>query len=127
MIINTSDGINPTPEELGIKDFVVEEGASGIWRYKKWNSGKAECWGASTGNRSMTTATGSLYYASGSADFPSGLFTGVETVELTPHSTYGVMASTSAASASKVDFYLQCATARTASVVVSIHAIGRWK
>lgn len=25
-------------------DYVVEEGVSGIWYYKKWNSGKAECW-----------------------------------------------------------------------------------
>lgn len=33
-------------ERLGI-DFVVEEGTSGIWTYKKWNSGIAECWGFS--------------------------------------------------------------------------------
>ena len=27
------------------KDYVVEQGTSGIWTYRKWNSGKAECWG----------------------------------------------------------------------------------
>lgn len=26
-------------------DFVVEQGESGIWTYKKWNSGACECWG----------------------------------------------------------------------------------
>ena len=26
-------------------DFIVEEGTSGIWTYRKWNSGIAECWG----------------------------------------------------------------------------------
>jgi hypothetical protein len=26
-------------------DFVVEEGTNGIWTYRKWNSGDAECWG----------------------------------------------------------------------------------
>lgn len=27
-----------------IKDYVVEEGTDGIWTYRKWNSGIAECW-----------------------------------------------------------------------------------
>ena len=29
--------------ELG--DYVIEQGTSGIWTYRKWNSGIAECWG----------------------------------------------------------------------------------
>ena len=32
--------INSTP----ITDFVVAEGTSNSWHYRKWNSGKAECW-----------------------------------------------------------------------------------
>ena len=27
-----------------IKDYVVEEGTSGIWQYRKWNSGIMEAW-----------------------------------------------------------------------------------
>lgn len=34
-------------------DFVVEQGTSGIWTYRKWNSGIAECWG----KRSSTAAS----------------------------------------------------------------------
>ena len=30
-----------------IADFIVEQGTSGIWIYRKWNSGIAECWGVS--------------------------------------------------------------------------------
>ena len=26
------------------KDYIVEQGTSGIWTYRKWNSGIAECW-----------------------------------------------------------------------------------
>ena len=26
-------------------DYIVEQGVSGIWSYRKWNSGIAECWG----------------------------------------------------------------------------------
>lgn len=29
-------------------DYVVEQGTSGIWTYRKWNSGIAECWGKSS-------------------------------------------------------------------------------
>ena len=29
-------------------DYIVEQGTSGIWTYRKWNSGIAECWGKKT-------------------------------------------------------------------------------
>ena len=34
-------------------DFVVETGSTGIWDYRKWNSGDIECWG----NMSVTPTT----------------------------------------------------------------------
>ena len=36
-----------------IVDYVVEKGSTGIWDYRKWNSGDAECWG----NMSITPTT----------------------------------------------------------------------
>lgn len=35
-------------------DYVVENGSTGIWDYRKWNSGYAECWG----NFSVTPSAG---------------------------------------------------------------------
>lgn len=29
-----------------LSDFVVDQGTSGIWTYRKWSSGIAECWGS---------------------------------------------------------------------------------
>ena len=29
-------------------DYIVEQGISGSWAYRKWNSGVAECWGKHT-------------------------------------------------------------------------------
>lgn len=29
-------------------DVVIEQGTSGVWTYRKWNSGLAECWGTGT-------------------------------------------------------------------------------
>lgn len=36
----TSDAIT----NLGINDYVIAQGKSGKWNYRKWNSGIAECW-----------------------------------------------------------------------------------
>lgn len=49
-IINASDYVSPTPindnmekiDKLGL-DYIVEQGTSGEWWYRKWNSGRAEC------------------------------------------------------------------------------------
>lgn len=35
--------------DLGLEDFVIEQGTSGIWTYRKWNSGLAEYWGKEQG------------------------------------------------------------------------------
>ncbi len=45
------------------KDYVVEQGTSGIWTYRKWNSGLAECWGVYTMTSAATKTWGSLYYS----------------------------------------------------------------
>ena len=50
-----------------LADYVVEQGTSGIWTYRKWNSGLAECWGTSpevTVSSSQWSAWGSVYCAS---------------------------------------------------------------
>ena len=46
-----------------LADFVVEQGTSGIWTYRKWNSGVAECWGVHTMTSACNLAWGTLYYS----------------------------------------------------------------
>lgn len=41
---NNIDSTNLTWRYYG-EDYVVAQGTSGIWSYRKWNSGMAECWG----------------------------------------------------------------------------------
>ena len=46
----TLDSSAETPtDKLPAADYVVEQGTSGIWTYRKWNSGIAECWGREQG------------------------------------------------------------------------------
>ena len=36
-------------KDMGINDYIVEQGTSGIWYYRKWSSGLAEYWGKEQG------------------------------------------------------------------------------
>lgn len=36
--------LQPITTNAGAVDYIVDEGVSGIWTYRKWNSGIAECW-----------------------------------------------------------------------------------
>ena len=47
----------------GLDDYVIEQGTSGIWTYRKWHSGMAECWGMFTEDVAWTTPIGGLYYS----------------------------------------------------------------
>lgn len=81
----TADNLNAIQDELirvggagtvPVADYVVAQGTSGIWTYRKWNSGIAECWTTSTLN---TTGTFWADIMGGHGykvtyNFPSGLF-----------------------------------------------------
>lgn len=70
------DTISPTIEERFEKlevDYIVAEGTSGIWTYRKWSSGIAECWGVKTVSVGGFSAWGGMYIGwtgSGSVDLP---------------------------------------------------------
>ena len=60
--------------DLGYGDYVVEQGTSGNWAYRKWNSGKAECWLESslvlTGTTPAAFMNGSAYYSHANVTLP---------------------------------------------------------
>lgn len=56
-----------------LADYVIEQGTSGNWRYRKWNSGKIEAWAKITFTYGATTAVGQLHRASISTTFPTAL------------------------------------------------------
>ena len=56
-------------------DFVVETGTSGIWTYRKWNSGKIEAFASNSwGGVSGSVWNSPLYYKDITLSLPSGLF-----------------------------------------------------
>jgi hypothetical protein len=72
-------------------DYVVEEGTSGIWTYRKWTSGIAECWGSETVSFQPKYPWGSVYAETVidqtapnyggvkliKVNYPTGLFTSI--------------------------------------------------
>ena len=87
----TADNLNAIQDELirvggagtaPVADYVIEQGTSGVWFYRKWNSGLAECW-----THPAITVRG-VHWAdvlgghgySIILNFPQNLFTNVTTV-----------------------------------------------
>ena len=120
-------------------DYVVEEGTSGIWTYRKWNSGVSECWCITTPTSiaaSTWAAWGNIYEAkiTDVINYPTNLFTSFPTVmaSATPRSTAGVMGIETSATGDASHtpyFYALRPNKPTATMTVSasIHAIGTWK
>ena len=82
-------------EDTTVADYIVEQGTDGIWTYRKWNSGIAECWRI-TDSMDIDYDQewyGLLYYTSLRQDFPSGLFTQVSNISINTICAGGIHAS----------------------------------
>ena len=81
--INSSDFVSPEPinsnmdkiDALGV-DYIIEQGKSGEWWYRKWKSGRAEC---GIDNKSFGSATleewGNIYSTNNGFSFGAYPFT----------------------------------------------------
>lgn len=59
------DEVETAVGTLEERDYIVEQGTSGIWTYRKWDSGIAECWGATTIRVTSNTASGQVNFSEG--------------------------------------------------------------
>jgi len=116
-------------------DYVIEQGTSGIWTYRKWNSGIAECWGTSeVSNLAITTTWGSLKYGTLSAiSFPSNLFNAAPNLTIFLRSTAGrvwATQTTNLSSSTTGTIYAIAPgeySAGSTTINVVMTAIGTWK
>lgn len=108
-------------------DIVIEQGTSGIWTYRKWASGVAECWGVETSSSTASTE-GGLFFRAVYSTFPTSFFIAVPVVEVTAKGNWigGAMTGNSITKDSWQG-YVWCATDHTANLLPHIYAIGRWK
>lgn len=113
---------------------IEEEGTSGIWHYRKWSSGTAECWAnKNCGDIAVTSAWGALFEGSniGGIAYPSGLFVSqpvfFPSAQTTKYGICGIEIDGGDATTTP-NLYLLRATAQTVQgVYLSMYAKGRWK
>lgn len=121
-------------EGAAIVDHVIGQGTDGIWTYRKWNSGIAECWGtfSSTSSHYAGPYASFLYgYNYLNLAFPSGLFkSGTR-----PYAVYGVKVGTAfsmaaanlAVSNTGINLYALANVSGSQSIMWDIQVKGRWK
>lgn len=73
-------------------DYIVEQGVDGIWTYRKWNSGIAECWDTHSWTVTSWGAWGNLYESNNSyVNYPTGLFSSKPIVQIVPNCDNGAV------------------------------------
>lgn len=111
-------------------DYVVEQGTSGDWTYRKWNSGIAECWcDYSMGSFSPTSNFGGIYYRILDKAFPTNFF--IDAPEFAEVDIYWDTGSSWASARAVTKDTLQFTAFKNSnsaySAVVRMMAKGKWK
>lgn len=117
-------------DKSALVDYIVEEGTSGIWTYRKWNSGVAECWGRYRTTISMTsTGVSGINKGTATLTLPSGLFVGAPIVNGGVTQYYHNWCSIAAKDKDNIDVaYFQTNTnGNNAERTFDVQANGRWK
>ena len=114
-------------QRLGV-DWIVEQGTRGIWTYRKWNSGIAECWGKSehTVEHYATLNGFYAYYVDIALPFT---FAAVPIKTFLPQigSGFSIPAADMADSTTTVRLYALSNVGGTNTVKATIYVKGRWK
>lgn len=149
IITSTSAASNPTNYSAGTiwmqygstppasqTDYVVEQGTSGIWTYRKWNSGISECWATKTvSSINVNTTWGSVYYGTASAasgmTYPSGLFTAAPEVQVHLRGQGGRFWPTHGNDATATNvgtiYAIAPSSYTSQSIIIHVYSIGTWK
>ena len=134
----TADNLNAIQDELirvggagtlPVADYVIEQGTSGSWTYRKWNSGFAECW-----THSAITVRGAHwadvlggYGYSIILNFPQNLFTNVTTVIANGRTGTGTgFAHTSSSNKNNVTVIV-LGNQEDNQLTIQVEAKGKWK
>lgn len=135
----TTGGGSSAPTDLA--DYVIETGeeamgSNGTWYWRKWASGKSECWGCRNfGNMAVTTAWGNLYRSAiFTQDLPEDVFARTpDSININiVHGGYGGWIckheQTAPSAITTGSFiYVRPASATVTPSNLGFHIIGEWK
>ena len=121
------------PPQVDASDYVIDQGTDGIWTYRKWNSGIAECWASKSFTSGSWNAWGGGFDSANQWSFgtyPTGLFITTPVIQvscggfsasLVEYGSYGT--NTTAPSG----WLFRGASGSSMTGVVGCQAIGKWK
>lgn len=109
---------------------IVESGTSGIWTYRKWSDGTAECWGNQ--KYTVTLRAGlAAAVAQINAEYPFAFIdtptTNVSIIEETDWAHWIGQIITTTTMLEKIDFYANASGETEAGGTACITVKGRWK
>ena len=122
-------------EVSGLADFIVEQGVTNGWIWRKWNSGIGECWYRHSGNSKIQTIWGQVYESGlfGSVNYPF-TFTEIPLEFASPGNNEKcawVEVSSGANQTTRHTNVYQLVTGKQITtevhVEINIYAIGKWK
>ena len=130
--LGISNTLDRTGTTLVTGDYVTEQDTSGLWTYRKWDSGLCEAWGYfHYSNVAMTSAWGYGYYSNSVArshSLPSGMFTSVTAVEVGTNFGGGLGNYTvDGYSASAINGYVWSTKSETRTIDIFLTVRGKWK
>lgn len=124
--------VGGAPIELTQVDWIVEQGTDGIWTYRKWQSGIAECWG----NTGIVTVLNyntynNMYGYMYEVAFPQDLFSSVPVVAYSAYvgNGFALTGSINTGGYSTTSFRMYALGSASGSQPTRwvIEAKGRWK
>lgn len=117
--IKQESSLNST---ISIKD----EFDSGLFHVRKWSNGVIEAWGATlSAVVNCDTASGSLYYGDTTFALPSGLFSSVDMVSVTPVSSEAFTGIVTSYDKDEINFRAFATTSESTNVSANLFIIGK--
>lgn len=113
-------------------DYIIAQGSSGIWNYRKWNSGRAECWGTISNSGAISESWGSGYCGmyNKKANYPFYFLRPPVEVATVHAGCGGVLyqeGTNSASSCGTYGIFRAAPYGSQVSISIDIYAIGNWK
>lgn len=123
-----------------VNDYVIAQGRSGIWTYRKWNSGFAECWCTASNKVATDTKWGNVYYYQALQGGYALPFTFIQTGDFqddpqgfvdiqTPGGNYSFQIANRCTTTAAPKGYVMCPVQQTSGIdtLFTFYIRGRWK
>lgn len=116
------------PPQEEIADVVVEQGTSGIWTYRKWNSGLYEVYGRPSDSFAMTGSLNGTYYGNKAYTISGLSIVSFINVQITGEASGAYFGSkVEGLSTSTLTISARASSSTTATVIHNVYMLGTWK